>query len=88
MGPSGGASIRDCRSRILLVLVLPEDPGDWIEVAEECMISRRCAYWVSLLGMPERDNASSVSVRLPRSQRFDVEQLQGLMQRVSRQVPL
>ncbi len=74
--------------RILLVLVLPENPREWIETTEECMISRRCAYWTSLLGMPERGNASSVSVRLPRSQRFDVEQLQGLMQRVSREVPL
>jgi hypothetical protein len=74
--------------RILLVLVLPEDPREWIEITEECMISRGCAYWISLLGKPERSNASSVSVRLPRSQRFDVEQLQGLMQRVSREVPL
>ena len=74
--------------RILLVLVLPENPREWIETSEECMISRRCAYWASLLGMPERDNVSSVSVRLPRLQRFDVEQLQGLMQRVSREVPL
>jgi Domain of unknown function (DUF4365) len=74
--------------RILMVLVLPGNPREWIEMTEECMISRRCAYWISLLGMPERDNASSVSVRLPRSQRFDVEQLQELMQRVSREVPL
>jgi hypothetical protein len=74
--------------RILVVLVLPNDPREWIEITEECMISRRCAYWVSLLGMPERPNTSSVSVRLPRSQRFDVEQLQGLIQRVSSEVPL
>jgi hypothetical protein len=52
------------------------------------MISRRCAYWVSLLGKPERGNTSSVSVRLPRAQRFDMQQLLGLMQRVSREVPL
>ena len=57
-------------------------------MSEECMISRRCAYWLSLLGMPERSNTSMVSVRLPRVQRFDVEQLQGLMERVSREVPL
>ncbi len=74
--------------RLLLVLVLPENPREWIETTEECMISRRCAYWISLLGMRERGNASSVSVRLPRSQRFDVVQLQGLMQRASREEPL
>lgn len=91
--PLKSKNYRDLRERthiprILLVLVLPEDPREWIEVTEECMISRRCAYWASLLGKPEKGNASSVSVRLPRSQRFDVEQLQGLMQRVSREVPL
>jgi Domain of unknown function (DUF4365) len=74
--------------RILLVLVLPENPGEWIEMTEECMISRRCAYWASLLGMPESENSTSVTVRLQRFQRFDVDQLQGLMQRVSREVPL
>jgi hypothetical protein len=74
--------------RLLLVLLLPENPAEWLETSEECMISRRCAYWLSLLGMPETSNTSSVSVRLPRAQRFDVEQLQGLMQRVSRQEPL
>jgi hypothetical protein len=72
----------------LLVLLLPENPAEWLETSEECMISRRCAYWLSLLGMPETSNTRSVSVRLPRAQRFDVEQLQGLMQRVSRQEPL
>jgi hypothetical protein len=91
--PLKAKNYRDLRERtliprILLVYVLPEDPGEWIEMSEECMISRRCAYWLSLLGMPERSNSNRVSVRLPRSQRFDVEQLQGLMERVSREVPL
>jgi hypothetical protein len=74
--------------RLLLVLLLPEKPAEWIETSEECMISRRCAYWLSLLGMPETGNTSSVSVRLPRSQQFNMGQLQGLMQRVSRQEPI
>jgi hypothetical protein len=51
------------------------------------MIRRRCAYRVSLVGVPERTNTSSVSIRLPRSQRFDVEPLQGLMQRITCEVP-
>jgi hypothetical protein len=74
--------------RVLVVLVLPKSSGEWLEITEECMISRRCAYWVSLLEMPESANVRSVSVKLPRSQRFDVEQLQGMMERISREVPL
>jgi hypothetical protein len=74
--------------RLLLVFVLPKNPAEWIETSEECMISRRCAYWSSMLGMPETQNASSVSIRVPRSQRMDVEQMQELMKRVSRQEPV
>jgi hypothetical protein len=74
--------------RILVVHVLPEDPREWIEMNEECMISRRCVYWVSLLGKPERANTSSISVRLPRTQRFDVEQLQSIMHRISPEEPV
>jgi hypothetical protein len=73
---------------VLVVLVLPKNPAEWIETSEECMISRRCAYWVSLVGMPETPNTRSVSVRLPRAQQFNVQQLQGLMQQVARQEPL
>ena len=74
--------------RLLVVLVLPKNPAEWMDMSEECMISRRCAYWVSLLGMAETSNTSKVSIRLPRSQQFNVDQLQGLMQRVARQEPL
>ena len=74
--------------RLLLILVLPKNPTEWIETNEECMISRWCAYWVSPLGMAATSNTSNISVRLPRSQQFNVEQLQGLMRRVSRQEPL
>jgi hypothetical protein len=74
--------------RLLVVLVLPKNPAEWIETSEECMISRRCAYWASLLGMKETPNTSNVSVRLPRSQQFNAEQLQRLMQRVSSEEPL
>ncbi len=74
--------------RLLVVLALPVNPAEWIEMSEECMISRRCAYWASLLGRAETPNTGSISVRLPRSQQFNVERLQGLMQQVSRQEPL
>jgi hypothetical protein len=74
--------------RLLLVLVLPKEPAEWIETSEDCMISRRCAYWASVLGMPETRNRRSVSIRLPLSQRLDVAQMQRLMQQVSRQEPV
>jgi Domain of unknown function (DUF4365) len=73
---------------LLVVLVLPKNRAEWIETSEECMISRRCAYWASLVGMSESLNTRSISICLPRSQQFNVEQLQGLMRRVARREPL
>ena len=73
--------------KLLVVLMLPKDPGEWLDVDEERMIVRRSAYWASLAGYPSTSNATKVSVRMPRSQRFTVDQLQDLMKRVSRRRP-
>lgn len=91
--PLGLKNFRELRvttaiPRLLVVLLLPKNPAEWLETSEECMISRQCAYWASLLGMKETSNFRKVSVRLPRSQQFNVEQLHRLMERVSSQEPL
>jgi hypothetical protein len=74
--------------RLLVVLVLPKKSTEWLVTTEECMISRSCAYWRSLLGLPATANTTKVSIRLPRSQPLNVGQLRGLMERVSRKEPL
>jgi hypothetical protein len=74
--------------RLLVVLLLPPNPGHWIVVDEECMISRRCAYWESLVGQPETENVTTITVRLPRAQQFTVVGLSALMERASRREPL
>lgn len=74
--------------KLLVVLMLPEDPREWLDVNEERMIVKRSAYWASLAGEPATSNTTKVSVRMPRSQRFTVDQLQELMKRVSRQESL
>jgi hypothetical protein len=74
--------------RLLVVLILPKKPAEWIELSEECMISRRCAYWVSLLGRDETSNVKTVSISLPRSHLFNVDQLRELMERVARKESL
>jgi hypothetical protein len=74
--------------KILVVLMLPKDSTEWLDVDEKRMIVRRSAYWASLSGQPEKRNTTKVSIQIPRSQRFDVDQLQALMKRVSRQEPL
>jgi hypothetical protein len=74
--------------RLLIVLLLPPDPAQWLQHSEECLVSRRCAYWLSLLGEPETTNSSEITVRLPRLNLFNVDTLRGLMERAARKEKL
>ena len=74
--------------RLLVVLQLPEDSNRWLEQTEEQMISRRCAFWLSLCGKPETTNTKTVTVHLPRKNTFTVEALRSLMERVAQKESL
>ena len=73
--------------KLLIVLRLPNELGEWLDVDWERMIVRPSAYWASLAGKPLTSNATTVSVKMPRSQTLTVDQLRDLMERVSRQEP-
>ena len=53
--------------RLLVVLYLPESPEDWLRHSEEALISKRCAYWVSLRGAPASANETAQTVYIPRA---------------------
>jgi hypothetical protein len=74
--------------RLLVVFLLPDAQGDWLEQTEEQMITRRCAYWRSLLGFPDTKNKTNVTVHLPRTNCLTVESLRTMMETVSRRDPL
>lgn len=66
--------------RILVVLRLPQKKEEWLTVSPDELILRHCAHWVSLLGAPESDNATSVTIDLPESNVFDIGGLRALME--------
>ncbi len=66
--------------RLLVVLDLPKDPLRWATIADDELIIRRRAYWLNLLGRDETDNETSVTVRIPKQNRFDVDGLKALME--------
>jgi hypothetical protein len=68
--------------RILVVLLLPEDEEQWTAMTEEELSLRRCAYWLSLCGREATENQDAIRVEVPRANRFSVEALSLLMQRV------
>lgn len=68
-------------AQILIILDLPQEKADLMEVNEEALIMRRCAYWMDLYGKPSTTNSKSIRVRLPRAQLFTPEALIDLMER-------
>jgi hypothetical protein len=70
--------------RILVVLVLPEDEGQWLSQSPEELVVRHCAYWFSLRGMAPTTASSSIRIRIPRTQVFSVQATQTLMSRLVR----
>lgn len=77
-------SVKTGAPQLLIVLFLPNDPGQWLENDEERLVARRCAYWLSLRGAPEIDQASK-TVYIPKANFVSVAGLKVLMTRFSKQ---
>ena len=65
--------------RILVLLDLPDNETCWLTVTPQKLILRRCAYWTSLRGYPEKQNKDKVTISIQEAQRFDIECLKVLM---------
>lgn len=72
------------RPRILVVLVLPDEEGEWLDQTEDALIVRRCAYWMSLRGSAPTTAQASIRIPIPRANVFSVQALQSLMDRARR----
>ena len=70
--------------RILIVMLMPESPGDWLNHSAEELCLRHCAYWKSLREEDETHNRDSVVVRLPRDNIFDSDHLSWMMETTER----
>ena len=65
--------------RLLIVLDMPRAESEWITIAADELVLRRCAYWLNLHGS-QQASAAQPTVYIPKSQVFDVPGLQGLME--------
>jgi hypothetical protein len=68
--------------RILVLLVLPQDERKWCEQTEDKLVLRRCAYWLSLRGLPRTSNRKTVQVAIPKTQVFSAAALRAMMKRI------
>jgi hypothetical protein len=66
--------------RLLVVLDLPRDEGQWITVTSESLILQRSAFWASLAGAPDIDNDATITVAISGKNRLDTGSLRALME--------
>lgn len=69
--------------RLLVLVTIPVEVADWMELSMQQLVMRKCVYWVSLAGLLPTDNDTSVTVSVPRENRLTPEALRGMMQRIS-----
>lgn len=74
--------------RILIVLAMPDDLEEWLAQTENELALRHCAYWRSILGEPETDNTTSVTVHLSRRHMFTADAVTDIMTRIEAGEPL
>jgi hypothetical protein len=71
--------------RVLVLLRLPPKPEEWLEITEDALVAKRCAYWMSLRGATASENQKNQTVYIPRMNLLSLEGLTSLMTRFSRQ---
>lgn len=83
------ASERVATPRLLVVFCLPQMRDEWLNVDNQSLALKRCAYWVSLRGAPPSTNSSGQTVRLPPSQILNPDALRSIAEAVARnEVPI
>jgi Domain of unknown function (DUF4365) len=65
--------------RYLIVLLMPENPTDWIEHHAQHMTMHNTCYWASIKNDPGVKNKTKVTVDIPLSQRLDTDALLRLI---------
>lgn len=65
------------------VLVVPEDPEEWLDQDETRLVSQSRMYWQRAADLGTlTGNAASKTVYLPKDNLFDVRQLRGIMRTI------
>ena len=64
---------------ILCLFILPDDEGEWMRWNEKELILKGQMFWLSLQGKEPSNNSSSVTVRIPKSNRLSKDSIEGLL---------
>ena len=72
----------------LVVLCVPENEDDWVEVRPEDMLLRYSAYWISLRDASTVKNKYSVTIKISKQQKLDKNSFKMLMDKASEGIAL
>lgn len=76
---------RAATPKLLVLLLLPETPEEWITHSAESLIMRRCAYYLVMTGKdPLSPEDKSTYVKIPVAQTFSPDAVRALMERLSK----
>ncbi|MCK7627903.1 DUF4365 domain-containing protein [Streptomyces sp. RS10V-4] len=67
--------------KILVVMLVPRDPDDWLRAGHDHLALRHCCYWTNLAGHPVTGRRRT-TVRIPTTRIFDDRALRAIMARV------
>ena len=65
--------------RVLILYLMPPDSDQWLSHSVDELCLRKCAYWVSLMGMPRSRNSSTQRVEAPLANIFNHVELPGML---------
>lgn len=68
--------------RILITVLVPDLPINWIDCAEPAFTLRNCAYWMTLRGLPATPNATGETLHIPRTNLFTPVALDSIFNRL------
>lgn len=72
-------------SKILGLLILPEESDEWVSWSQEELMIKGCMYWAEFFGETESMNTGSVSVKIDKKNVINAETLQEILEKIARE---
>jgi len=69
--------------RILVIVNIPREDHLWLSLTGNELILRKCGYWLSIEGLPNVKNKSTITVNIPARNVFSPFTLLSLLERIS-----
>ena len=70
--------------RILVLLLLPKQKSDWLDVSEEFLLLKKSAFWCSLKGNKKTENKQKKRIQIPTCNILTPDNLKELMAKIKR----